>query len=89
MGFVPPGASTKVPSWLIHMESMLDFMVSSHVSGSELLRVSSWAVGSSIFVSNTFHYSLVRNLYLFGIVCILLLIRCACVFEGLVVTSST
>ena len=81
MGFIPLGASTKVPSWSIHMESILDFIVSSHVSSSELLRVSSWVVGSSIFVSYTFHYSLMRNLYFFGTVHILLLIRCACVFR--------
>ena len=81
MGFIPLGGSTKVPSWFIHMESILDFMVSSHVSSSELLKDSSWVVGSSIFVSNTFHYSLMRNLYFFGTIRILLLIRCACVFR--------
>ena len=81
MGFIPPSASTEVPPWLIHMESILDFMASSHVSSSKLLRVSLWVVGPLFFMSNMFHYSLMINLYFFGTVRILLLIQCACVFR--------
>ena len=72
MGFISSGGLIKVHNWLIHMESMYNFMVSSHVSGSELLKDSSRVVGSSISMSNMFYYSLMRNLYFFGTVRILL-----------------